>query len=216
MEQDNWDDLIARLNRGEPEAIDRVLREYEPYLRMAVRRRLEGPLRVKLDSMDLVQSVWADVIGGLRQAQWNFQDRTQVRAFLLRVTLNRLIDRRRRHRRALEKERSLAQAALPPSPRPRPSEYAQERELWDNLYSDCSPRHREVLVLRRQGLSATEIGERVGLHEGSVRRILYTLARQLARRAGADRPPSDQDPAKGLGEAESGPDPGPEPEPDPG
>ncbi|MFO0961154.1 MAG: sigma-70 family RNA polymerase sigma factor [Isosphaeraceae bacterium] len=197
MDQEDWDDLIAKLNRGDPEAIDRVLREYEPYLRMAVRRRLEGPLRTKFDSMDLVQSVWADVLSGLRKAQWNFEDRTQVRAFLLRVALNRLIDRRRRHRKALDKERPLAQVSLPPSTRPRPSEYAQEKELWDNLFTACSPRHREILLLRRQGLSATEIGDRLGLHEGSVRRILYGLARQLAERSGAEDSAQGKVPATG-------------------
>jgi RNA polymerase sigma-70 factor (ECF subfamily) len=34
--------------------------------------------------------------------------------------------------------------------------------------------------LKRQGLSLAEIAERTALHEGSVRRILYELARRLA------------------------------------
>ena len=43
----------------------------------------------------------------------------------------------------------------------------------------CPPEHHEVLVLRREGLPLVEIAARTGLHEGSVRRILRRLAREL-------------------------------------
>ena len=58
------DELIEHLNKGDPLAVERAFAAYEPYLRMAVRRQLSGPLRTKLDSMDIVQSVWADVLCG--------------------------------------------------------------------------------------------------------------------------------------------------------
>ena len=48
------------------------------------------------------------------------------------------------------------------------------------MLEQCSPAHREILLLRRQGLLLSEIAERTGLHEGSIRRILYDLARRLA------------------------------------
>ena len=52
----------------------------------------------------------------------------------------------------------------------------------------CPPAHRELLRLKRQGLPVAEIAARTGLHEGSVRRILYDLARRLslARRIAGD------------------------------
>jgi DNA-binding IclR family transcriptional regulator len=37
-----------------------------------------------------------------------------------------------------------------------------------------------VLILKRQGLFLSEISARTGLHEGSIRRILYDLARRMA------------------------------------
>ena len=48
------------------------------------------------------------------------------------------------------------------------------------MLEECSPAHREILVLKRQGLLLTEIAARTGMHEGSIRRILYDLARRLA------------------------------------
>ena len=183
MSDEHLDELIQRLNDGDIDAAERAFLAYEPYLRMAVRRQLNGPLRSKLDSMDIVQSVWADVLCGFREAGWRFADRAHLRAFLTRVACNRLIDRRRQHHRALEREQPLTEISpkdLPRSSQPRPSEVAQVHELWERMLENCPPAHHEILQLRRQGLPLTEIASRSGLHEGSVRRILYKLARRLA------------------------------------
>jgi RNA polymerase sigma factor (sigma-70 family) len=183
MNDEPLDELIEKLNDGDVTAAERAFLAYEPYLRMAIRRQLTGPLRSKLDSMDIVQSVWADVLRGFRQSGWRFTDRSHLRAFLMKVARNRLIDRRRQHHRALEQERSLDQASaedLPQANQPRPSEIAQEHELWTRMLEECSPAHRQILILKKQGLSNSEIALRTGLHEGSIRRILYELARRLA------------------------------------
>src|SRR5262249_14772281 len=95
MSADHLDELIERMNEGDITAAEEAMLAYEPYLRMAVRRLLSGPLRAKFDSMDIVQSVWANVLGGFRQAGWRFADRAHLRAFLVRVARNRLIDRTR-------------------------------------------------------------------------------------------------------------------------
>ncbi len=183
METDPLDRLIERLNDGDVTAAEQAFLAYEPYLRMAVRRLLYGPLRSKLDSMDIVQSVWADLLDGFREASWQFSDRAHLRAFLLRVTRNRLIDRQRQHQRALGLEHPLEETAtrdLPDSSQPRPSEVAQAQELWERMLAICPPPHRDILKLKRQALSLSEIAARVGLHEGSVRRILYDVSRRLA------------------------------------
>jgi RNA polymerase sigma factor (sigma-70 family) len=196
MSVEHLDELIEKLNGGDVEAAERAFLAYEPYLRMAIRRQLSGPLRSKLDTMDIVQSVWADVLGGFRAAGWRFTDRSHLRAFLMKVARNRLIDRRRQHHRAIEQERPLdpSMVDLPIARQPRPSEVAQEHELWKRILDECSPCHREILVLKRQGLPNAEIAKRTGLHEGSVRRILYDLARRLSiprRSSGAASPRED-------------------------
>lgn len=182
MDADHLDTLIERLNDGDVVAAERAFLAYEPYLRMAVRRQLNGPLRAKLDTMDIVQSVWADVLGRFRQASWRFADRAHLRAFLVRLTHNRLVDRRRQHSRALKLEQPLSETAigeLAGPNQPRPSEVAQGRELWERMLEICPPAHRDILRLKRQGLPLAEIAARAGLHEGSVRRILYDVARRL-------------------------------------
>jgi RNA polymerase sigma factor (sigma-70 family) len=194
LESDHLDRLIERLNDGDVTAAEQAFLAYEPYLRMAVRRRLCGPLRSKLDSMDIVQSVWADLLHGFRETSWQFSDRAHLRAFLMRVTRNRLIDRHRQHHRALGREQSLAETALrdlPHSSQPRPSEVAQGHELWERMLAICPQVHRDILILKRQALSLSEIADRVGLHEGSVRRILYDVSRRLAGPRGEARTTSE-------------------------
>jgi RNA polymerase sigma factor (sigma-70 family) len=150
---------------------------------MLVHRQLRPPLRAKFDSMDVVQSVWADVLEGVRDAGWHFTDRAHLQAFLARLARNRFIDRCRKHRKALEREEPLPESPsfeVFASLQPRPSEVAQRNELWDQMLALCPPHHHELLRLKGQGLSLSEIAARTGLHEGSVRRILYDLAVKVA------------------------------------
>jgi RNA polymerase sigma-70 factor (ECF subfamily) len=183
MSDDALDTLLAKLSSGDAAAAEQVFLAYEPYLRLVVRRMLPDQLRSKFDSVDVVQSVWADVLTGFRTSGWRFTNAAQLKAFLVRVTRNRFIDRYRQHRVALEHQRSLdptdlAEAAA--SPDERPSQVAEADELWQQMLALCPPAHRELLELKRQGCSLAELAEKTGLHESSVRRILYDLARRLA------------------------------------
>ena len=74
--------MLEKLSTGEAEAAERVFRELR-----AVSARWSGdgskaPLRSKFDSMDVVQSVWAEVLKGFRDKEREFADRAHLRAFL--------------------------------------------------------------------------------------------------------------------------------------
>ncbi len=173
--------LLEKLSSGDAAATEEVFRAYEPYLRQVVRRRLPAQVQARFESWDILQSVWADLLAGFREARWHFASADQLRAFLVRVVQYRLYDRARAALRQTEQE--LPQGSFPldvPARQPRPSECAQAAALWERLQELCAPEHREVLHLRRCGFTHQEIADRTGLHEGSVRRILRHLARQAA------------------------------------
>jgi RNA polymerase sigma factor (sigma-70 family) len=177
------DNLLERLTSGDVAAAEQVFLAYEPYLRKAVRRNLPDHLRAKFDSTDVVQSVWADVLRSFRKAGCRFLDADHLRGFLFIATRNRLIDRIRQHRDAVEREEPIGPEDGPQSlscPQPRPSEVAQAGDLWEQILARCPAEHRSLVELRRQGYSLAEIAERTGLHADSVRRILRTLAREMA------------------------------------
>lgn len=182
---DPLDALLEKLGQGNAAAAEQVFLAYEPYLRKVVRRQLPARLRAKFDSIDVVQSVWADVLDGFRSAGWHFADTGHLRAFLVKATRNRFIDRVRQHRHALEREQSptsdFALGTLA-SAQPRPSEVVQADELWHQMLAQCPPAHHDVLKLKRQGLSLAEIAARTSLHEDSIRRIVRQVACRLSFR----------------------------------
>jgi RNA polymerase sigma-70 factor (ECF subfamily) len=182
MNAEPLETLLEKLNQGDLRALEKILTAYEPYLRMVVRRYLPSRLRAKFDSLDVVQSVWVHVLYGLRSSRWHFLDTPQLQAFLVQVARRRLTSRLRHYRPAMNREQpgETDLERLPALAHPRPSEVVEAEELWQKMLSLCPPRHHELLRLRRMGLPLGEVAVRTGMHEGSVRRILRQLGRQLA------------------------------------
>src|SRR5262249_61018346 len=110
METDPLQTLLEKLSQGDTDAAGEVFRAYEPILRMVVRRQLSHRLRAKFESMDIVQSIWVDFLRGFRNAGWRFESATHLKAFLIRMTRNRFVDRLRQHRHALEHQFALSDA----------------------------------------------------------------------------------------------------------
>src|SRR5262249_25323328 len=133
---------------------------------------------------------------------WRFTDADHLRAFLVKLTRNRFVDRLRQRHHELEREQPLGDASADGeavSAEPRPSEVVGADDLWQALLALCPPAHHELLQLKRQGASLTEIAQQTGLHPSSVRRILYDLAQRYAAKqyelvAVADTPAEDAEP----------------------
>ena len=98
------DELLKRLCDGDMAAAERVFVEYEPYLRKALRRQLPAQRRSKLNSLDILQSVWVSLLRGFRECGWRFTDVDQLRGFLFVATRNLLIDQARSHQKAMSGE----------------------------------------------------------------------------------------------------------------
>jgi RNA polymerase sigma factor (sigma-70 family) len=179
------DALIDQLARGDMQAAGALFDAYAPYLRALVRRQLSDQLRAKFDSADVVQSVWVQVVRRLGRDGWSVDDEARLRALLATIARRRLLTRVRQLSAgvAAEKAGPDEAEAVPDDGRPRPSEEVQAQELWATMLDLCPSEHHPVLVLRREGLPMAEIAARTGLHEGSVRRILRRLARELALKA---------------------------------
>lgn len=189
-----FDNLLEQLGNGDAEAAERVFRDYEPYLRMIVRRKLTPSLRSKFDSIDIVQSVWTHILEDFNAEGWRFRDSNHLRAFLARSTYNRFIDHCRRHRRELQLQHSPGSEEAfdyPDTRETRPSELAQADDLWKLLVKTCNPNHLHILELKRRGASLAEIAAKTGMHSSSIRRILYDLARRMAAPEGLASPSSD-------------------------
>ncbi|MDB5311799.1 MAG: hypothetical protein JWO38_6001 [Gemmataceae bacterium] len=183
---------------SEVESVEDLVAAYAPYLRAIVRRQLSDRLRAKFDSVDVVQSVWVQVIRRLGRDGWRVNDKDHLRALLVTIARRRLVSRARRFGRGGDADRPAEEecAGVSDPRHPSPSEAAQANDLWAKMLALTPPDHHRVLLLRRDGLPLAEIAARTGLHEGSVRRILRRLSRELALREEPLPPP-------GLGPPES-------------
>jgi RNA polymerase sigma-70 factor (ECF subfamily) len=193
MNPESLELLLEKLCQGDTSAARRLFLAYEPYLRRFVRRQLPPHWRAKFDSLDIVQSAWVDLLNGCAAQNWDFADADRFQAFLVRVTRNRFVTTFRKHRASLEKEEWLGDvhtSELPACREPHGQDLVEAEELWEKMLALCAPEHQELLRLKRQGLPMEELVARTGLHPGSIRRILRTLARKLALQEGPSPPES--------------------------
>ncbi|QEL20365.1 RNA polymerase sigma factor [Limnoglobus roseus] len=182
MPDEQLDDVLGQLNRGELEVAEALFRAYTPYLRAIVRRQLSDRLRSQFDSADVVQSVWVQVVKHLGQEGWPVGTEEQLRGLLATIAKRRLYNRVRKDDTGPDVQEKAFEEwdAAGPQRFARASEVAQADETWTRMLALCPPEHQQILHLRREGLLLDEIAARTGLHEGSVRRILRRLARELA------------------------------------
>ena len=183
MEPSTIEAGLDLLVHGDGDVAEQVFRTYEPYLRMVVRRNLRQTFRSKMDSSDVVQSVWSDLLSKFRDGRYRFSDAAHLRGFLVKATRDRLVDRNRRYRTASRLERPLDDSTTSSAVRAAeatPAQVAEADELWARLIDLCPPAHREIVEMKRKGAPLPSIAERVGMHPSSVRRVLSELARRLA------------------------------------
>jgi RNA polymerase sigma-70 factor (ECF subfamily) len=183
MNDRQFDALLVRWKRGDAAAAEECILACEPYVRMVVRRRLSERARARFDSVDIVQSVWVEVLQTLRRCNLSFPDGDRLRGYLAKTAVHLLIDRLRHHRASLDAEHPLEAtpvSAVPARNHESPSDIVQAHDVWEQIRAVCPPRHRELLELKRQGLPLAAIADRTGLHEGSIRRILYDLAKRIS------------------------------------
>jgi RNA polymerase sigma factor (sigma-70 family) len=183
MTPETDDELLEQLVQGNSEVLGELFAVYESYLRSIIRSQLSVNLQSKFDSVDVVQSVWVQLLQKIGQDGCRVNDQNHLRALLVTLARRRLVNRVRRCGRASNAEVPLNEAgwdSLFDTAQALPTETAQANDLWAKMLSMTPAHHHNVLILKREGLPLQDIAARTGLHEGSVRRILRRLASELA------------------------------------
>lgn len=183
MTPETGDELLEQLWKGNAEVLGELFAVYESYLRAIVRSQLSDRLRSKFDSVDVVQSVWVQLLRRMGEDGCRVNDKNHLRALLVTIARRRLVSRARQCWWLNDADKPLDDVeweSLFDSRQSLPSETAQANDLWAKMLDLTPPDHREVLILKREGLPLQEIAAKTGLHEGSVRRILRRLSRELA------------------------------------
>lgn len=170
--------MLAEVREGSEAAVWDIIETYEPHIQRVVRRRMSKALRSKFDTADFVQMVWKSFFEHPRQIH-EFAAPQQLMAFLVRMAMHK-VDTENRRRLDLQKynvkkEQSLDDDVRVERPGDRPSQIAIAREHWDLMMQKLPNHHREVVRLRLEGLTFSQIAERLGLSERTPRRVLKDL-----------------------------------------
>ena len=112
-----------------------------------------------------------------------FEDSRHLVAFLARAAKNKVIDEYRRaasRKHDMHREEPLwVDGHRPkdvPDPIDSPSEIAQAHEVFGRLRDLVPEEKRSILEMKAEGLSSKDIGERLGISERTVQRVLEDLA----------------------------------------
>jgi RNA polymerase sigma-70 factor (ECF subfamily) len=182
---DDFPILIARARLGDEEALAELFQRYEPEVRVAARVLLGRALRVQLDSMDLVQSVYHCLLVGLRQNKFDLNTPQQLLGLAMTMVRRKVAHHWRRMRHvprftpAPETEGMGNVLTAAPTPEPGPAETAQYNDTLKFLYSKLEEKDRQVVELRLQGYSTAEVARRLGLDADVLRVRLSRLRRRL-------------------------------------
>jgi RNA polymerase sigma-70 factor (ECF subfamily) len=152
-------DLLARIARGDRQALEQLLERYRPGLRAFVEARLDPKLRARLDPSDVVQEAQVEVVRRmddfLRRRPMPFH--LWVRKTTYERLLNLRRDHRKRARRSVDREvafpdRSSLLVARPLlAGGPSPSQQLAAREFADRVaraVAELAEADREILLLR--------------------------------------------------------------------
>ncbi|MFC1652588.1 RNA polymerase sigma factor [Planctomycetota bacterium] len=201
MENHNTQHLVALAKEGDESALNQLCSVYGERIRRIIRLRLDRKLRPKLDSVDVVQDALMQALGGLQG--FTYQNEGDFLRWLSKIAENRLrdmLDKFHADKRDVRKEipfkkedRSTEggfKGAAEPMRTTTPSVIMRKKEALDRLeqaLDALKPEYKEIIVLKKiEGLSHTDIAQRLGKNTGAVRMLLARAVAALALIYGED------------------------------
>ncbi len=189
MNDDNltFAELIESLEHKHERAVQELVKRYGRHILRVVRRHLGQKMRIRFDSEDFVQAVWATLLVK-STAFRDIENEAQLVALLTQIAFHKVIDERRAHtqvqRRNLNREVSLpaegSHNPQAPMTETTASQYLMADEELERLQTEIPPDLQWMIDCRLRGMTFDAIAEQGGLHERTVRRVFAKLKRKIA------------------------------------
>jgi RNA polymerase sigma factor (sigma-70 family) len=192
----SFESLMHRAAEGSEEAVWELLERYSKNILRVVRRYLPAEIRSKVDSTDIVQSVWKSLLRKGAKLEPNGTPQ-QLIAYLAGMARLKVYETHRHYTTMkafdLGRERSLHQASGPDDTleernsgrelqdmrSQEPGAIASSRENWHRAMELSGERGRKIVELRLRGLTLTEVAEEMQISVSTVRRVLESLFQSL-------------------------------------
>jgi RNA polymerase sigma factor (sigma-70 family) len=180
-------ELFARVRRGDAQAAEALVREYEPEIRRAIRFRLTDPkLRRVVDTVDICQSVLGNFFARAALGQFDVDRPEQLVALLVTMARNRVTNWHHHQRvRQADKQQPLAAGeepgAMPSSGAPTPSRVVAGRELLQEFRKRLSSQELVLADARAAGREWKEIAGELNESPEALRKRLSRACDRVAR-----------------------------------
>jgi RNA polymerase sigma factor (sigma-70 family) len=172
---------------GDPAALQKLVAEYEPKVRIVARVLLGPALRPYLDSADLAQSVHLSIVAGLRDNKFRVASPDDLIGLAVTI-LRRKAAKQWRH---LQRQRRLSGDGSRPKDDlsgtlaalsgggTDPAAEAQFRDQLEHLCTHLDEAERRVIDLRLDGFTPAEIADQIGVSRVALRVRLTRLRQRL-------------------------------------
>lgn len=187
----DFDLLLIAARSGDSEALEKLVAQYEPELRIVARMRVGAALRPHLDSIDLVQSVHRSLLVGLRADRFDISSPEKLIALALTIVRRKVA----KHWRHLKRQQRLSGVdngcsddlvdtlLAIQSSEPTVSESSGIREHLQRLMLELDPIEKQLIAMRIDGFSTIDVARALDL-DPDVLRVKLSRVRKRLREKG--------------------------------
>jgi RNA polymerase sigma-70 factor (ECF subfamily) len=176
-------ELLERFRRGEQFAATALYIRYAPRLLALARARCSPALAHRLDSEDIVQSVFGRFFRRARSGGYEVPVGSELWSLLLVIALNKIRTAEAFHR-AGKRDVGATDALEESLPVGDDGNGAYLSLVVSEALERLTPRSREVIELRLQGYEVREMAELTGQSERTVERLLQAARAELSSSLG--------------------------------
>jgi RNA polymerase sigma factor (sigma-70 family) len=187
----SFEEIIRCIGGGSEAAVWELLDRYSKNILRVVRRHLPAEIRNKVDSVDIVQSVWKSFLLKDRDLEQAISAERFV-AYLAGMARLKVLETHRHftRREAFDIRREVPlvrQLGGDPNKEDcfidrrcdAPSAVVRAQDNWERAMEKAGDRGQQVVQLKLQGLTLDEIAEQLQLSKSTVRRILDSMLQSL-------------------------------------
>ncbi len=176
MSLTSFQQTIESARNGSETAFKDLFEGYGDQVKRYIKRKLNTRLQAKVDESDLAQMVWTSFCCNKNRVLEFDQSQDMVR-YLVGMARNKLNDEVRKFnatKRALAREKNVDVPTLEAAAEDRgtPSQYAMSHEKLDRIKEGMSERDKQIIDMRMQRNSNTDIANQLGIDESTVRNTL--------------------------------------------
>ncbi len=181
---------LERLAEGEFEAVQQFWDQFGFRMQRLAERNISQKLAVRIDAEDVVQSACRTFFRRVGKGQLSVATSDQLWNLMCAIVLLKTRQVARFHfrdKRTLSREVSSAPVVesgsdvgfQPASSEPSPADAAEFADELNRLLRDLEPEMQQVVQLKLEGYTNTEIGDQMAISERTVRRHIQAVRRGL-------------------------------------